>query len=62
MLQGGPDSNRLADLWPVLAANRRTLDLGIVRGLYAQVGQIGDQRWQYLERIIRELDEDSSRG
>ena len=51
-----------ADLWPVLAANRRTLDLDIVRRLYAQVAQIGDQRWQYLERIIRELDEESSPG
>lgn len=51
-----------ADLWPVLAANLHALDMGIVRGLYAQVGQIGDDRWQYLERIIRELDEEASRG
>jgi len=44
------------DLRSLLAANRGKLNFDIIRDLYTQVGEVGDERWQCLERVRAELD------
>jgi len=44
------------DLRSLLAANRGKLKFDIIRDLYTQVGETGDERWQHLERVRAELD------
>jgi hypothetical protein len=49
------------DLRSILAAQHGKLDFDIVRRLYSQVGEIGDERWRFLERVVGELDEEAAR-